>query len=87
MADTLATKSALQTSVQSWWSQRSIPWILLLPLMWPLLSFPLFPLRWPHPYLWLRPLCLFRSIMLSSSFSPNLFRRMCKTLLSKKRGS
>ncbi len=25
MADTLATKSVLQTSVQSWWSQRSTP--------------------------------------------------------------
>ncbi len=25
MANTLATKSVLQTSVQSWWSQRSIP--------------------------------------------------------------
>ena len=25
MADTLATKSVLQTSVQSWWSQKSIP--------------------------------------------------------------
>ncbi len=25
MADVLATKSVLHTSVQSWWSQRSIP--------------------------------------------------------------
>jgi hypothetical protein len=25
MADALATKSALQTSVQSWWSRKSIP--------------------------------------------------------------